>query len=138
MGRVRERVKDKRVLLLVKLFLKAGVMSETGHHEDNPTGTPQGGITTPPTQWAMFALRVGVVGVAAGAFSDGDTVADGDLVGSDEDVFDQQPQDALAFFDGGDLGFAVELGEEAFEVGGEREVGVTVDELAIECMDLVA
>ena len=41
MDRVRTRVKDKRVAL-VKAFLKAGVMTETGHLEDNPTGTPQG------------------------------------------------------------------------------------------------
>jgi RNA-directed DNA polymerase len=47
MDRVRARVKDKRVLMLVKAFLKAGVMTETGHFEDNPTGTPQGGILSP-------------------------------------------------------------------------------------------
>jgi RNA-directed DNA polymerase len=47
MDRVRARVKDKRVLTLVKAFLKAGVMAETGHLEDNPTGTPQGGILSP-------------------------------------------------------------------------------------------
>ncbi len=47
MDRVRSRVTDKRVLLLVKAFLKAGVMTETGHLEDNPTGTPQGGILSP-------------------------------------------------------------------------------------------
>jgi RNA-directed DNA polymerase len=47
MDRVRARVKDKRVLMLVKAFLKAGVMTETGHLEDNPTGTPQGGILSP-------------------------------------------------------------------------------------------
>lgn len=47
MDRVRRRVKDKRVLGLVKAFLKAGVMTETGHVEDNPTGTPQGGIMSP-------------------------------------------------------------------------------------------
>ena len=33
--------------MLVKAFLKAGVMTETGHLEDNPTGTPQGGILSP-------------------------------------------------------------------------------------------
>ena len=47
MERVRRRVKDKRVLALVKAFLKAGVMSETGHYEDTDTGTPQGGILSP-------------------------------------------------------------------------------------------
>jgi RNA-directed DNA polymerase len=47
MGRVRARVKDKRVLTLVKAFLKAGVLTETGNREDSLTGTPQGGILSP-------------------------------------------------------------------------------------------
>lgn len=47
MDRVRARVKDKRVLALVKSFLKAGVMTELGNHEDSSTGTPQGGILSP-------------------------------------------------------------------------------------------
>jgi RNA-directed DNA polymerase len=47
MDRVRARVKDKRVLALVKAFLKAGVMTETGDREDSATGTPQGGILSP-------------------------------------------------------------------------------------------
>src|SRR4051812_32183783 len=55
MERVRARVKDKRVLALVKAFLKAGVMTETGDREDSATGTPQGGILTPPTQLATSA-----------------------------------------------------------------------------------
>jgi len=50
MDRVRARVKDKRVLALVKAFLKAGVLTESGGHRDTLTGTPQGGIFTPPTQ----------------------------------------------------------------------------------------
>jgi RNA-directed DNA polymerase len=47
MGRVRARVKDKRVLALVKAFLKAGVLTEPGEHRDTLTGTPQGGILSP-------------------------------------------------------------------------------------------
>ncbi|MFF4027806.1 group II intron reverse transcriptase/maturase [Nocardia elegans] len=47
MDRVRLRVKDKRVLALVKAFLKAGVMTETGRLEDTSAGTPQGGILSP-------------------------------------------------------------------------------------------
>ncbi|MFR9781046.1 group II intron reverse transcriptase/maturase [Micromonospora sp. MS34] len=47
MDRVRARVKDKRVLALVKAFLKAGVLTETRRHEDSFTGTPQGGILSP-------------------------------------------------------------------------------------------
>jgi RNA-directed DNA polymerase len=52
MDRVRARVKDKRVLALVKAFLKAGVLTEPGDREDTWTGTPQGGIVTPPTHLA--------------------------------------------------------------------------------------
>ncbi|MEV5412603.1 group II intron reverse transcriptase/maturase [Thermopolyspora sp. NPDC052614] len=47
MGRVRARVKDKRVLALVKAFLKAGILTELGETVDSPTGTPQGGILSP-------------------------------------------------------------------------------------------
>jgi RNA-directed DNA polymerase len=47
MGRVRERIGDKRVLGLVKSFLKAGVMTTTGSREGTHTGTPQGGILSP-------------------------------------------------------------------------------------------
>ena len=47
MDRVRRRVKDKRVLRLVKAFLKAGIPTELGEVEDTHTGTPQGGILSP-------------------------------------------------------------------------------------------
>jgi RNA-directed DNA polymerase len=47
MDRVRARVKDKRVLALVKAFLKAGVLTELGEHRNTLTGTPQGGILSP-------------------------------------------------------------------------------------------
>jgi RNA-directed DNA polymerase len=44
---VRARVKDKRVVVLVKAFLKAGVLIEPGEYRDTYTGTPQGGILSP-------------------------------------------------------------------------------------------
>jgi RNA-directed DNA polymerase len=47
LDRVRARVKDKRVLALVKAFLKAGILLELGEERDTPTGTPQGGILSP-------------------------------------------------------------------------------------------
>jgi RNA-directed DNA polymerase len=47
MDRVRRRVTDKRLLALVKAFLKAGVLSEGGNRQDTDTGTPQGGILSP-------------------------------------------------------------------------------------------
>jgi len=47
MGRVRDRIGDKRVLGLVKAFLKAGVLGEDKVVRDSVTGTPQGGILSP-------------------------------------------------------------------------------------------
>jgi len=47
LGRVRRRVADKRVLALVKAFLKAGILSEDGFARNTSTGTPQGGIVSP-------------------------------------------------------------------------------------------
>ncbi len=56
MGRVRDRVGDKRVLSLVKAFLRAGILSEDGVNRDTITGTPQGGILSPLL--ANIALNV--------------------------------------------------------------------------------
>ncbi|MFE2728430.1 group II intron reverse transcriptase/maturase [Kitasatospora sp. NPDC059327] len=47
MDRVRNRIGDRRVLTLVKAFLKAGILSETGQLRDTDSGTPQGGILSP-------------------------------------------------------------------------------------------
>jgi len=44
---LRRRIIDKRLLALVRSFLKAGVMTETGRLERTLTGTPQGGIASP-------------------------------------------------------------------------------------------
>ncbi len=45
--RIRTRIGDKRVLALVKSFLKAGIMAEGGQFRDSVTGAPQGGILSP-------------------------------------------------------------------------------------------
>ena len=47
MGRVRHRIGDRRVLALVKAFLRAGILGEDGVERDTSTGTPQGGILSP-------------------------------------------------------------------------------------------
>ena len=47
LDRVRQRVGDKRVLALVKAFLKAGILTQEGSQRDTKTGTPQGGILSP-------------------------------------------------------------------------------------------
>jgi RNA-directed DNA polymerase len=45
--RLRARIGDKRVMGLIKAFLKAGILSEDGVERDTITGTPQGGILSP-------------------------------------------------------------------------------------------
>ena len=63
MDRVRVRVKDKRVLALVKSFLKAGIMTESGNMRGTHTGTPQGGLCTAEhnepyeQRWVMRSVR---------------------------------------------------------------------------------
>ncbi len=47
LDRVRKRVGDKRVLSLVKAFLKAGILIEDGTLSDTGAGTPQGSILSP-------------------------------------------------------------------------------------------
>lgn len=47
MGQVRQRVGDKRVLALVKTFLKAGILDEDRIVRDTDAGTPQGSILSP-------------------------------------------------------------------------------------------
>ncbi len=47
MGLLRRRIADRRVLTLVKAFLKAGLLDELKTFQDTTTGTPQGGILSP-------------------------------------------------------------------------------------------
>ncbi|GAB3176587.1 group II intron reverse transcriptase/maturase [Myceligenerans halotolerans] len=47
MDRMRARIGDKRVLGLVKAFLKAGILDIEAHLRETKTGTPQGGILSP-------------------------------------------------------------------------------------------
>jgi RNA-directed DNA polymerase len=46
-GRLRRRMGDRRVLALVKAFLKAGILAEDGGWRETTTGAPQGGILSP-------------------------------------------------------------------------------------------
>jgi RNA-directed DNA polymerase len=48
MSRMARRVKDKRLLKLIRAFLNSGVMVD-GLTAATPEGTPQGGPLTPPT-----------------------------------------------------------------------------------------
>jgi len=47
MGRIRGRIGDKRILGLLKAFLRAGILTEEGLDRKTITGTPQGGVLSP-------------------------------------------------------------------------------------------
>ncbi len=47
LARLRARIGDRRVVALVKAFLRSGVLSEEGITRDTKAGTPQGGILSP-------------------------------------------------------------------------------------------
>src|SRR3990172_7763460 len=53
---VRQRIADNRIVVLIKGFLKAGIMDD-GLFKDTPEGTPQGGILTPPTMLQTTLMR---------------------------------------------------------------------------------
>jgi retron-type reverse transcriptase len=57
MGRIAQRVEDKRLLKLIRAFLNAGVM-EDGLVSPSVEGTPQGGPLTPRTQKITSNLNV--------------------------------------------------------------------------------
>ena len=73
--RVRARVKDKRVLALVKAFLKAGVLTETGSREDSIAGTPQGGLCSaehkPPYEQCRVMRSAGLPALVAATLGAG-------------------------------------------------------------------
>ncbi|HTQ91788.1 MAG TPA: reverse transcriptase domain-containing protein [Streptosporangiaceae bacterium] len=52
---VAERVADSKVLRLIRQILTAGALRD-GIYESTVAGTPQGGVTTPPTQLATSVL----------------------------------------------------------------------------------
>jgi RNA-directed DNA polymerase len=75
MGRVRKRIGDKRILALVKAFLKAGILSEDGELRDTSAGTPQGGLCAAahndPNEQRWVMRSAGLPGLAgAGSASE--------------------------------------------------------------------
>ena len=73
MQAIEERVCDRAILGLVRGMLRAGVM-EAGSLRHGDTGTPQGGVRTPPTQWATSSSRCGCrIGAVSGCDARFDT-----------------------------------------------------------------
>jgi len=69
MDRMRRRVGDKRVLALVKAFLKAGILTEDRQYKDTLTGTPQGGILSPLLSNVALSVLDEHIARAAGGLS---------------------------------------------------------------------
>ena len=69
MGRLRVRIKDKRICALVKAFLKAGVFTDLGDREETLTGTPQGGLCNafhkPPYEQYRVMRSAGLLALVA-------------------------------------------------------------------------
>ena len=70
MDRVRARVGDKRVLALVKAFLKSGILTEDGELKDTGSGTPQGGLCNafhkPPYEQGWVMRSAGLLAAGDG------------------------------------------------------------------------
>ncbi len=74
MGRLRVRIKDKRICGLVKAFLKSGIFTELGDREESLSGTPQGSLCSaehiPPYAQCRVMRSAGLPGlVGAGSAS---------------------------------------------------------------------
>jgi RNA-directed DNA polymerase len=75
MDRLRKRIADKRVLALVKAFLKAGILGQDGTLRDSNTGVPQGSLCAaahkPPYAQCRIMRSAGLAGlVGAGSASE--------------------------------------------------------------------
>jgi group II intron reverse transcriptase/maturase len=55
---LRKRIRDERFIDLIRQMLKAGVM-EMGKYQPSYSGTPQGGVATPPTKLQTFHIGFG-------------------------------------------------------------------------------
>jgi len=70
---VKKRVADRNIRDLLWKFLRAGVMSKEKYQE-TLTGTPQGGIVTPPTKLQTFFFEVRIARVRIDSKDDIDLV----------------------------------------------------------------
>ncbi|MBI2365920.1 MAG: hypothetical protein HYV01_13085, partial [Deltaproteobacteria bacterium] len=85
------RTADRRILRLVRKWLRAGV-SEDGEWSRTTVGTPQGAVLTPPTQYITWLSR------RTRGVGSRDRVLDGQGIRPNQNFLDHQAQNPLAVF----------------------------------------
>ena len=97
-----QHISDGAVMELIDRFLKQGVMESGKEWLPTETGTPQGAVMTPCTQWITIRFRAAGIANTAHQW---ETMANGDpIVDLDDDLFNQEPHHSLPFRDTQALG----------------------------------
>src|SRR5216684_2576512 len=105
---VKKRVADRKIRDLLWKFLRAGVMHR-GQFEETLTGTPQGGIVTPPTKLQTFFFGIRIASVRI------DPKHDIDLIPGYFHPLHQGPDEIPLARPVGCLQSAVDFGRKIFE-----------------------
>ena len=139
MAAVARRVADKRLLRLIRAYLKAGVM-ENGLVGTTEEGTPQGGPLTPLTQKVIWAggLVYGLGTALRGALRDRNAMANGDGVVSNQDVFHNEPDDSLTLNDAQRISSPVQAVEKRGDGLREAKEGRPIVGLVSDCLQFDA
>jgi hypothetical protein len=94
--------------------------------------TRNDGVRIPAIWWHLGNREPGIWMVGR----HGDRMVDGDYSGRSWDLFDHQPQQALAMQQIEGFANIVDLGQETLEALGEGDVGVSTQQLGVECGEL--
>jgi hypothetical protein len=95
---VGERIADGRIVALVESFLQQRIMD--GMESWTPiSGSPQGAVLTPRTQWVTGEAICGVRASCRPRPTDGDGVLNQYRALSDQDLFDEKPHHVLTLKD---------------------------------------
>ncbi len=136
MARIARKIGDKRVLKLTRRYLEAGMMIG-GVVSPRTEGTPQGGPTTPRTQkitwrrrgskrfgWRIISLR------------NRNRVFDPDCLPVNQNLFHNQTQDLLSFFDIKGFRCAAKPFKEAFHCFSDAEKSALVNGCSLQALQL--
>ena len=145
MATVAERICDGAVLHLIQLWLKAPVMEEDkdgtkriiGGGGSNRKGTPQGGVMTPRTQKVTWRRR-GPKNFGRWIISlrNRNRVFDPDCLPVNQNLFHNQTQDLLSFFDVKGFRCAAKPFKEAFHCFSDAEKSALVNGCSLKGLQL--